>query len=580
MEEGVSALNSYYQEQLRLLRQGARAFARKFPAAAPLLLESGGDPDAERILEGTAFLCAKIHERLDGCAPEVIQSLLREVFPESVMPMPSSAVVKFSLKPGFAEPLFVRRGARLASRPVDGVSCLYSTMRDLSILPLSVVSVESASHGDLSGSVSVSLAASLPLARFLPDSLDFHLSGAYALASDQLLTLMSRLVSADVYAEGRREFSLPASAVKIRRMSVEDLRLPESQSGNRAYMALLRYFCCPDVLTMFSVSGLRRAAFDASARSLRLVFNFGPGVSPLPAFPDGSFALNAVPVSNIFPLHAEPIQADFSREEYRILPHAAERRYVDILAVKNVSAIRRGGAVEVCRPYGLYTQSSDGMIYRVRYSMPDDGDVPEHYISMPRRADSAEDFGGCVLAMDLLCCNRVIPNRLLRGDICVPTDSSPSQATFENIGAPSPMLSPLSDEALQWRFLAQMNANLLPLASAEALRRILALYAPRPSDAPELALACSKRCQAVRVFESFDEERLFRGRLLRGRRLELELDPSGFVSLGDLWLFADSLDQFFAEFASINSYTRLVVRVSGSGERWEWAPRLGTKQLI
>ena len=61
---------------------------------------------------------------------------------------------------------------------------------------------------------------------------------------------------------------------------------------------------------------------------------------------------------------------------------------------------------------------------------------------------------------------------------------------------------------------------------------------------------------------------------------KLVMQSAGFVSLGDLWLFADSLDQFLAEFAPINTYTRLVLTVSGTDEKWEWAPRLGNRQLI
>ena len=142
-----------------MLHEGAREFARKYPAAAPMLLEQGGDPDAERILEGTAYLCAKIHERLDQTAPELIQTLLREVFPESVMPVPSMAVMRFALSPGFAEPLLVKRGAQLASKPIGGVSCIYSTMQDLTVLPLSAASVESETRSDLSGSVTLTLRA-------------------------------------------------------------------------------------------------------------------------------------------------------------------------------------------------------------------------------------------------------------------------------------------------------------------------------------------------------------------------------------------------------------------------------------
>ncbi len=561
-----------------MLHEGAREFARKYPAAAPMLLEQGGDPDAERILEGTAYLCAKIHERLDQTAPELIQTLLREVFPESVMPVPSMAVVRFALSPGFTEPLLVARGAQLASKPIGGVSCIYSTMRDVTVLPLSVSSVESEKRSDMSGSVTLTLRAAAPLEKFLPDRLDFHLTGGYSLASQRLLALLTRLESINVSA-GASSVELPSAALSILRSPLEDHRLPSGQAKNRAYAALVRYFCCPEQLTAFGVSGLKRLALTESARELKLTFRFGKGMTP-PPFTDGAFAVNTVAACNVFQLHSEPIQADFTHEEYRIYPHVKEKQYVDILGVTGVTAIRRGGRAERCRPYGLYNESRDGLIYNIRYTMPEEGELPEHYISMPRRPDSEGGFDGCVISMDLICCNRGLPNRLLQGDICMPTDATPSKVTFENITAPSPMLAPPADEGLQWRFLAHMNANLLPLASAKALQQTLSLYVPRGGDAPELSVACAKKCQSVRAFSSCDEERLFHGRVFRGRRLSLELEPSGFVSHGDLWLFADSLDQFLAEFAPINTYTRLVLTVSGTDEKWEWAPRLGNRQLI
>ena len=561
-----------------MLHEGAREFARKYPAAAPMLLEQGGDPDAERILEGTAYLCAKIHERLDQTAPELIQTLLREVFPESVMPVPSMAVVRFALSPGFTEPLLVARGAQLASKPIGGVSCIYSTMRDVTVLPLSVSSVESETRSDMSGSVTLTLRAAAPLEKFLPDRLDFHLTGGYSLASQRLLALLTRLESINVSA-GASSVELPSAALSILRSPLEDHRLPSGQAKNRAYAALVRYFCCPEQLTAFGVSGLKRLALTESARELKLTFRFGKGMTP-PPFTDGAFAVNTVAACNVFQLHSEPIQADFTHEEYRIYPHVKEKQYVDILGVTGVTAIRRGGRAERCRPYGLYNESRDGLIYNIRYTMPEEGELPEHYISMPRRPDSEGGFDGCDISMDLICCNRGLPNRLLQGDICMPTDATPSKVTFENITAPSPMLAPPADEGLQWRFLAHMNANLLPLASAKALQQTLSLYVPRGGDAPELSVACAKKCQSVRAFSSCDEERLFHGRVFRGRRLSLELEPSGFVSHGDLWLFADSLDQFLAEFAPINTYTRLVLTVSGTDEKWEWAPRLGNRQLI
>ncbi|MDO5483977.1 MAG: type VI secretion system baseplate subunit TssF, partial [Desulfovibrionaceae bacterium] len=96
----------------------------------------------------------------------------------------------------------------------------------------------------------------------------------------------------------------------------------------------------------------------------------------------------------------------------------------------------------------------------------------------------------------------------------------------------------------------------------------------------ELVAANRRRCHAIRAFTSRQEERLFGGRLLRGWGLDLELEPSGFVSEGDMYLFADALDRFLAEFAGINTYSRLTLHVAGAGAGSQWPPRLGEKRLI
>ena len=142
-------MDKYYREQLHLLREGAAAFARRYPAIAPMLLESGADPDVERILEGTAWLCGKIHERLDQTAPDLVQALLRLVFPQAILPVPSTTLVRFAPQPGFGEALDAPRGTQLASNPVDGVPCIYATTHDLRILPLSVASVRHEATSDI-----------------------------------------------------------------------------------------------------------------------------------------------------------------------------------------------------------------------------------------------------------------------------------------------------------------------------------------------------------------------------------------------------------------------------------------------
>ena len=121
-------------------------------------------------------------------------------------------------------------------------------------------------------------------------------------------------------------------------------------------------------------------------------------MTPLPPFSEGAFAVNTVAACNVFRVHSEPIQGPtLPTRNTRIYPHVKEKQYVDVLGVTGVTAIRRGGRAEPCRPYGLYNESRGGLIYNVRYTMPEEGRAAGALsVALPRRPDSEEGFDGCV----------------------------------------------------------------------------------------------------------------------------------------------------------------------------------------
>lgn len=565
-------MDKYYREQLRLLREGAAGFAKEHPALAPMLLAQGGDPDVERILEGTAWLCGQIHRRLDQTAPDLVQSLLRLVFPHAVLPVPSVTLVRFTPQGGLAEPFTVPRGAQIASNPVDGVPCLYGTTHDLRVLPLAITATRQGN-----GWVELWLKGQAPLRAFLGDSLTLHLAGDYPAAAQRLWALVTRLDHVEA-AVGARTATLPAGSVRFRHLPPEDMRLPAGQGRNSAYMELIRYFHFPEQLLSVEVAGLGRLATGEAESEMRLKFCFRAGTD-LPGFPDGSFELNVVPAANVFRVAADPLVIDHTREEYLIHPQDGERRFLEILGVVSASARLPGGRALPCRPYQAFGAEAEGLLYTTRFRASGQKGHVE-YLLAPLYRFGAAPPERCTLSLGLLCCNHALTGSLRAGDVCQPTDSSPAQARFTNIVAPAPGWPRPMDEKLLWRFLSLMNANLLSLASPEALRSLLGLYVPAADVAPELAAADRRRCLAILGFSAQGEERLFRGRLLRGQALDLTLDPAGFASTGDMWLFANALDRFCAEYAAINSYSRLTLKVAGTGEVEPWPPRLGEKFLI
>lgn len=129
-------LLAYYERELTYLRQMGGEFAQKYPKiASRLLLEPDRceDPYVERLLEGFAFLAARVHLRIDDDFPEITNSLFGILYPHYIRPIPSISVVQFHLDPEqgkLSTGLEIPRHSMLYSRQVEGVPCKFRTWVD------------------------------------------------------------------------------------------------------------------------------------------------------------------------------------------------------------------------------------------------------------------------------------------------------------------------------------------------------------------------------------------------------------------------------------------------------------------
>src|SRR6201993_1755137 len=92
----------FYERELDYLRKSAAQFAARYPkVASRLVLEPTKceDPHVERLLEGFAFLAARVHLKIDDEFPEITEALLGIVYPHFIRPIPSMSVVQFYLDP-------------------------------------------------------------------------------------------------------------------------------------------------------------------------------------------------------------------------------------------------------------------------------------------------------------------------------------------------------------------------------------------------------------------------------------------------------------------------------------------------
>jgi type VI secretion system protein ImpG len=245
-------LLSYYNRELQYLRETGTEFARDFPKIAGRLgLKefSCADPYVERLLEGFAFLAARVQLKLDAEFPRFTQSLLETVYPQYLSPTPSMAVCQFQPDPnegGLAAGYRLPRGTALRSVLGRGetTACEYRTAHELTLWPLKIVEAryvtrELGSLGLPAGADGARAALRIRLActagvtfdQLKLDDLTFHLLGSGATPT--------RLYE-HVFAHGRSVAVMPTS--RSAKWPAQVLRdRPIQQVGFADDQALLPY---------------------------------------------------------------------------------------------------------------------------------------------------------------------------------------------------------------------------------------------------------------------------------------------------------------------------------------------------
>ena len=137
----------YYERELRHVRETAAEFARDYPKIAGRLSLDDfecADPYVERLLEGFAFLAARVQLKLDSEFPRFTQHLLDAIYPHYLCPTPSMCVVQ--IRPdledsGLASGFTVPRDTALRSSigQSDQSACEYRTAHELTLAPIELV---------------------------------------------------------------------------------------------------------------------------------------------------------------------------------------------------------------------------------------------------------------------------------------------------------------------------------------------------------------------------------------------------------------------------------------------------------
>jgi len=611
-------LLEYYERELTYLRQMGGEFARKYPkVAGRLMLDSDrcDDPHVNRLLEGFAFLAARVHRRIDDDFPEICESLTKIIHPAYLRPIPSMTIVECQADPLQGKKtagMRVPRGTPLVTKAtVEGLACRFQTAYDVELWPFTVAAAEWRQPERMQrpprATVGVQAVAAirmrlrchkdvtfsgLPLSR-----LRFHLAGdasvvysLYELLSEKCIEIQLR----DPKDE-KKLISLGPEQLHPVGFDAQQSLLPFTRRSMDGHRLLQEYFALPEKFLFFDLEGLDPLATEGFGEEAEIVFLFSIferaerqqvmelGVS------ERTFRLGCTPAINLFPQSSEPILLSQTRHEYTIIPDSRHFNSMEIFSIEEVTAtnprLRQSVVLEPMHAYRHQTRKREDLAFwTATRHMNEFGEREPSTMSI-----SVVDLTGSftepeadVLMVRTLCTNFDLPSRFQMGSETGDFEAAGHEAakTVIALRRPTPSIAPAGGQGHFWRLISLLSLNYLSLneEGRTAMQEILRLHNLNDTPASENQIGAILKMNSSPNFALVDSAY---GLIpARGTKVEMEFDEQQFAGSG-LYLFAAVVDRFLASYAAMNSFSQLTARSTLRKEALgKWPPRAGTQALL
>jgi type VI secretion system protein ImpG len=625
----------YFEEELTHVRRMADEFKAVHPKVAARLQlgQDPPDPYVQQLLDGFAFLAARVQLKLDAEFPRFIEGLLQTVYPHYLAPIPAMAIVEF--EPQFdngelAEGPIVARGTRLDSKWLpgavqDAVRCTFTTAHDLQLLPirltdaryytrdrdLSEIDNRWASGTGTKAAIRLRLEATAGLTfnQISAEKLVIHLPPRENLTGILYEQLLAHS-SAVVIQSAPKGKLLTTYSVKqpapVRGMGFEDSEalLPVGPQGFSGYRILQEYFAFPGRFFFIEVSGLREGFAKCPGTELDLILCFDSEEHRLEErrLQLDCFALHRVPAINLFEKENIIVDLKEEREEHEVVPDATKKLEYEVYSVKSV----------VGRPHGQ-SKPDPKFEFQPFYFASQTETVPAGFFTtrrVPRKLGVLEirhspvsDYLGTDVFLALsgeslesslsqlssfnvtaLCTNRHLSIRHSE----IQFDPSVGPVNMVRTVAKTPPRSPHAADRLSWRLISHLTLNYRALLSADgragaaAIQELLRLYVASDREADTSQIRALKKAAAKPVFRRV--ETLGPIAYARGLCVELEIDETPFKDTG-VFLLGAVLDRFFSRYVTLNSFVQTelyTTSVSNAQGRkvFQWPISKGMRQIL
>ena len=613
-----------YNDELAYLREAAREFGEEHEAVAGRLgLKTPTDPDpyVERLLEGVAFLAARVSLKQQDQYPEFTQHLLQAIQPHYLAPTPSICIAGFEPQegdPGLVTGLKVPRLTELVAYATDhnDAPVTFRSGHEVTLWPLRIASAEYlgsraavapfATNAGLRAESGLRLrfaaTGGLPLGQIAPSSLPIYLAGSESVPGE----LYRQLIGHCIAVMGRPSGPTAESTSWTRlphpqQMGFDDDQalLPAELRSFRGYRILSEYFACPERFLFIDLPELGKV-FARCESECEVVLLFDRPAPVLDgAIEPASFRLFATPAINLFEKQLGRVQIEPYNHEYHVIPDRTRPLDFEVHTLLTVEAFGRdsveGRAVAPLYAYGaLLYDWREALFYTTqlrqrrlstreqRLRRRSDYVGTETWISLTAPGDAGRLEAISELGVRALVTNRELPELLtFKGDQHFTVSGVPVR-TIAVLRSPTRPFPPPGLHDGAWRVIGHLTPNYSSLAGRDnhdpgVLRDHLALYG-RQEDA-----RLRRQIDGISSVSSSSISRrvagMDRAAIARGQRIVVRLDDASFDQ-SRMFLFAAVVERFLAEFATINSFTETRFETPLEGLLAQWPPRIGRQHCI
>lgn len=625
-------LLAYYNRELTHVREMGGEFAAEFPKIAGRLGLSGfdcADPYVERLLEGFAFLAARVQLKIDAEFPAFTQHLLEMVYPHYLAPTPSMAVVELTPDPAegaLAEGFPVPRDTvlRAALGKGEQTACEYRTAHETVLWPLAITEAEYFSHaGPVARSdlpalkrskagirLRLRTTADLTFAELSPGRPErlepvLFLRGADQRPFDLYARLLGNATAVLVQPTARPVpfvEELPPGTLTALGFGTDEALLPPAPASFEGYRNLHEYFTLPERFLFLKLAGIGSVLQRAPGNEVDVIVLLN---RPVPEFQGGldaeNFALHCTPAINLFPRRFDRIHLTDTAAEHHVVADRTRPLDLEIYRIDSVTGYGSAGSTprEIRPFYAPAVRSADHAdpayysVHRLprrlsshqrRNGTRSSYIGSEVYLNLSDAAQAPWSTGLRQLALTGLCTNRDLPLQMPLGvgttDFSLQS-GAPVAAVRVRAGPTPPRASSAHGDAA-WRLISHLSLNYLSIADgdrgtgASALRELLSLYADLGSQSHR------KQIDGLRGVSSRTITRRLPGvrpiSYARGLEIDVECDESAFEGTG-AFLLGAVLERFFARYCSINGFTETVLTVD-HGTLMRWPARIGRRPTL